>query len=243
MTDDSILPKFVHQMDRIRSCLAWSLAAVLVPFVVGFLLAPQIFEVLVEPLKSRLEPGQSLIGTGVAEVFFVEIKVAFLAGVLAGSPIIFLQSWRMLAPVFGAEGRNGYMAGFVGATTALFLSGALFCYQTVLPVAFLYFLDQYGSLRVEPEIRVSEYFSFFFRIVVAFGVTFQLPVFSFFLARAGIWNHRFLWHHFRYAVLVMFVLAAVLTPPDVVSQVLLAVPLIGLYLVSIGVAYVFGRKP
>lgn len=243
MTDDSILPRFIHQMERVRSCLAWSLAAVAVPFVVGFLLAPQLYEVLAEPLKSRLEPGQSLIGTGVAEVFFVEIKVAFLAGVLVGSPVIFLQSWRLLAPVFGAGGRTGYMTGFVGATSALFLSGALFCYQTVLPVAFLYFLDQYGSLRVEPEIRVSEYFSFFFRIVVAFGVTFQLPVFSFFLARAGIWNHRFLWHHFRYAVLVMFVLAAVLTPPDVVSQVLLAGPLIGLYLVSIGVAYIFGRKP
>ncbi|MDE0029901.1 MAG: twin-arginine translocase subunit TatC [Deltaproteobacteria bacterium] len=243
MTDDPILPKFVHQMERIRSCVAWSLAAVFVPFVVGFLLAPQLFEVLVEPLKSRLQPGQSLIGTGVAEVFFVEIKVAFLAGVLAGSPVIFLQSWRMVAPAFGAEGKTRYMVGFVSATTVFFLSGALFCYQAVLPVAFLYFLDQYGSLQVNPEIRVSEYFSFFFRIVVAFGVTFQLPVFSFFLARAGIWNHRFLWHHFRYAVLVMFVLAAVLTPPDVVSQVLLAGPLIALYLLSIGVAYIFGRKP
>ncbi len=242
MTDDSILPKFVHQMERARACLAWSLAAVFVPFVLGFLLAPQLFEVLVEPLKSRLEPGQSLIGTGVAEVFFVEIKVAFLAGVLAGSPVIFWQSWRLVAPVFGAEGKTRYMAGFVGATTVFFLSGALFCYETVLPVAFLYFLDQYGSLQVHPEIRVSEYFSFFFRILVAFGVTFQLPVFSFFMARAGIWNHRFLWHHFRYAVLVMFVLAAVLTPPDVVSQVLLAGPLIGLYLLSIGVAYLFGRK-
>ena len=243
MTDDSILPNFIHQMERVRSCVAWSLAAVLVPFVLGFLFAPQLFEVLAEPLKSRLEPGQSLIGTGVAEVFFVEIKAAFLAGVLAGSPIIFWQSWRLLAPVFGAEGKTRYMVGFVSATTVFFLSGALFCYQTVLPVAFLYFLDQYGSLAVNPEIRVSEYFSFFFRIVVAFGVTFQLPVFSFFLARAGIWNHRFLWHHFRYAVLVMFVLAAVLTPPDVVSQVLLAGPLIGLYLLSIGVAYLFGRKP
>lgn len=243
MTDDPILPKFIHQMERIRSCLAWSLAAVFVPFVVGFLLAPQLFEVLVEPLRSRLEPGQSLIGTGVAEVFFVEIKVAFLGGVLAGSPVIFLQSWRLLAPVFGAQDKTVYMAGFVAATTVFFLSGALFCYQTVLPVAFLYFLDQYGSLQVIPEIRVSEYFSFFFRIVVAFGVTFQLPVFSFFMARAGIWNHRFLWHHFRYAILVMFVLAAVLTPPDVVSQVLLAGPLIGLYLLSIGVAYLFWRRP
>ena len=245
MTDEPtpILPKLVQAMERVRSFLAWSLAAMLIPFVLGFLFAPQLFEVLAEPLKSRLEPGQSLIGTGVAEVFFVEVKVAFLAGVLAGSPFIFHQAWRLLAPLWGAGGKTVYMAGFVGATTVFFLTGAFFCYRTVLPVAFLYFLDQYGSLAVNPEIRVAEYFSFLSRIIVAFGVTFQLPVFSFFLARAGIWNHRFLWHHFRYAVLVMFVLAAVLTPPDVVSQVLLAGPLIGLYLLSIGVAYLFGRAP
>ncbi len=238
-----ILPRFIDEMERVRSSLTRSAAAVLVLFVAGFLLAPQLFEVLVEPLRSRLQPGQSLIGTGVAEVFFVEIKVAFLAAVMAGSPVIFYQVWRLLAPLFGAAGKTVYLVGFVGTTSLFFLSGAVFCYQTVLPLAFLYFLDQYGALGVQPEIRVAEYFSFFFRIVVAFGVTFQLPIFSFFLARMGVCNHRFLWHHFRYAVLVMFVLAAVLTPPDVVSQVLLAGPLIALYVLSIGVAYVFSRKP
>ena len=238
-----ILLRLTDELERVRSSLTRSLAAVLALFVVSFLLAPQLFEVLVEPLRSRLQPGQSLIGTGVAEVFFVEIKVAFLAAVLAGSPVIFFQVWRLLAPLFGAEGKTAYLVGFVGTTSLFFLSGAAFCYQAVLPLAFLYFLDQYGTLGVNPEIRVAEYFSFFFRIVVAFGVTFQLPVFSFFLARMGVWNHRFLWHHFRYAVLVMFVLAAVLTPPDVVSQLLLAGPLIALYVLSIGIAYIFGRKP
>lgn len=238
-----ILPRLTDELERVRWSLTRSLAAVTVLFAVSFLLAPQLFEVLVDPLRSRLQPGQSLIGTGVAEVFFVEIKVAFLAAVLVGSPIIFHQVWCLLAPLFGAEGRTVYLVGFVGTTTVFFLSGAVFCYQAVLPLAFLYFLEQYGSLGVNPEIRVAEYFSFFFRIVVAFGVTFQLPVFSFFLARMGVCNHHFLWHHFRYAVLAMFVVAAVLTPPDVVSQVLLAGPLIGLYLLSIGIAYIFGRKP
>lgn len=238
-----ILPRLTDELERVRSCLIRSLGAVLVLFVVGFLLAPQLFEVLVEPLRSRLQPGQSLIGTGVAEVFFVEIKVAFLAAVLAGSPVIFYQVWRLVAPLFGADGKTGYLVGFVATASLFFLSGAFFCYRTVLPLAFLYFLDQYGAIGVNPEIRVAEYFSFFFRIVMAFGITFQLPVFTFFLARMGVWNHRFLWRHFRYALLVMFVLAAVLTPPDVVSQILLAGPLIGLYLLSIGIAYVFGRKP
>lgn len=238
-----ILPKLADQLERLRSSLAWSLATVLVIFVVSFLLAQPLFEILVEPLRSRLQPGQSLIGTGVAEVFFVEIKVAFLVAVLAGSPVIFHQVWRLLAPLFGAEGKTAYLVGFVAATSVFFLSGAVFCYQAVLPLAFLYFLDQYGTLGVNPEIRVAEYFSFFFRIIIAFGITFQLPVFSFFLARMGVWNHHFLWHHFRYAILVMFVMAAVLTPPDVVSQLLLAGPLIALYVLSIGIAYIFGRKP
>ncbi len=238
-----ILPRLTDEMERARSALIRSLAVVLVLFVGSFLLAPQLFEVLVEPLRSRLQPGQSLIGTGVAEVFFVEIKVAFLVAVLAGCPVIFHQLWLLLAPLFGAEDKTAYLVGFVAATSVLFVSGAAFCYQAVLPLAFLYFLEQYGAIGADPEIRVAEYFSFFSRIVVAFGITFQLPVFSFFLARLGFWNHVFLWRQFRYAVLVMFILAAVLTPPDVVSQVLLAGPLIVLYLLSIGIAYVFGRKP
>lgn len=238
-----ILSRLTDHLDRVRSSLIRAAAPVLVLFVAGFLLAPQLFEILVEPLRSRLQPGQSLIGTGVAEVFFVEVKVALLAALLIGSPFVFHQVWRLLAPLFGAEGRTGYLACFVGTTSLFFLSGALFCYQAVLPLAFLYFLDQYGAVGVHPEIRVAEYFSFFFRIVVAFGITFQLPVFTFVLARTGIWNHHFLWHHFRYALLVMFVLAAVLTPPDVISQLLLAGPLIALYILSIGIAYVFGRRP
>lgn len=238
-----ILPTLTDELERARSCLMRSMAVVLGLFVVSFMLAPTLFEILVEPLRSRLQPGQVLIGTGVAEVFFVEIKVAVFAAVLVGSPVLFHQLWRLLAPRLGAEGKTAYLVGFVATTTMFFLSGAAFCYHSVLPLAFLYFLDQFGAIGVNPEIRVAEYFSFFFRIVVAFGVTFQLPVFSFFLARMGVWNHRFLWHHFRYAILVMFVLAAVLTPPDVVSQLLLAGPLIALYILSIGIAYIFGRTP
>ncbi len=243
MAESLVLSQLIFEMERARSCLIRALATVFVLFVAAFLLAPQLFDFLVEPLRSRLEPGQSLIGTGVAEVFFVEIKVAFLAALLAGSPVIFYQIWRLVAPMFGADGKTSYVVGFVGAASLFFLSGAFFCYRTVLPLAFLYFLDQYGSIGVNPEIRVAEYFSFFFRIVIAFGVAFQLPVFTFFLARTGVWTHHFLWRHFRYALMVMFVLAAVLTPPDVVSQLLLAGPLIALYLLSIGIAYLFGRKP
>lgn len=236
------LSSIIDQLERVRWCLFKSLAAIFALFLVSYIFVPTIFEVLVAPLKSQLEPGQSLIGTGVAEVFFVELKVAFLAAFVGGSPVVFYQIWRLAAPMFGAEDNHGSLIGFVTTTSFLFILGAFFCYQTVLPVAFLYFLDQYGSLGVAPEIRVAEYLSFFLRIIVAFGLTFQLPIFTFFLVRLGVWDHLFLWRQFRYAILLMFVLAAVLTPPDVVSQVLLAGPLIVLYLISIGIAYVFRRS-
>ena len=243
MTPTPATSKLISGLESTRRLLVQGFVAVLTLFAVAYLRAPQLFEFVVEPLRRRLQPGQSLIGTGVAEVFFVEIKVALLVALLAGSPLIFCQIWRLVAPLFDANRRKSYLVGFVVTASLFFLSGAYFCYRTVLPVAFLYFLDQYDEIGVSPEIRVTEYFSFFFRIIIAFGVTFQLPVFTFFMARMGVWNHHFLWHHFRYALLVMFVVAAVLTPPDVVSQLLLAGPLIALYVLSIGIAYLFGRRP
>jgi len=243
MTPTPATSKLILVLESARRVLIQGFAAGLVLFAVAYLFAPQLFEFVVDPLRRRLLPGQGLIGTGVGEVFFVEIKVALLVALLAGSPLIFCQVWCLLAPLFYANRRKSYLVGFVATTSLFFLSGVYFCYRTVLPVAFLYFLDQYDEIGVSPEIRVAEYFSFFFRIVIAFGVTFQLPVFTFFMARMGAWNHHFLWHHFRYALLVMFVLAAALTPPDVVSQLLLAGPLIALYVLSIGIAYLFGRRP
>lgn len=233
----------IEGLEEIRWGLAKVAAVVFVLFLVSYVFTPQIYDTMVEPLKARLAPGQNLIGTGVAEAFFVKIKLALLSALFLGSPYVFYQIWRFLAPIFRIEDRKGLLIGFVFTTSFFFIAGGLFCYTTVLPVAFLYFLGQYGSVGITPEIRVAEYFTFFFRIVLAFGITFELPIFTFFLVRLGIWNHRLLWRQFRYAVLAMFIVAAVLTPPDVVSQLLLAGPLIVLYLLSIGIAYVSRRKP
>jgi sec-independent protein translocase protein TatC len=131
---------------------------------------------------------------------------------------------------------------FVLCATFFFIGGAYFCYRIVLPVAFKYFIEQYSTMGVTPAIRIGEYFTFFFRMVLAFGVTFELPVFTFFLVRLGIWDYRFMIRSFRYAILVIFILAAMLTPtPDVINQSLLALPMLVLYVLSIGVAYVWRR--
>jgi sec-independent protein translocase protein TatC len=233
---------FTEHLEDLRWCLLKSLGAVVVTFAVSYFFSDRIFTFMVAPLKQILHPGESLIGTGVAEAFFIEIKVALVAGVFLACPVLFYQIWRFIVPGLH-EGEKKQIIPFVLSTSLFFVGGAYFCYRAVLPFAFLYFIDQYRSLGVSPEIRIGEYFTFFFRMVLAFGVTFELPVFTFFLVRLGIWDYRFLWRQFRYAILVIFILAAILTPgPDVVSQILLAVPLTLLYLLSIGVAYVWRKR-
>jgi sec-independent protein translocase protein TatC len=182
-----------------------------------------------------------LIGTGVTEAFFTEIKVALAAGLLVASPFVFYQIWRFVAPGLSG-GEKRLVVPFVFCATLFFIGGALFCYWIVLPVAFSYFIEQYSTMGVTPAIRIGEYFTFFFRMVLAFGVTFELPVFTFFLVRLGIWDYRFMLRSFRYAIVVIVILAAVLTPtPDVINQSLLALPMLGLYVLSIGVAYLWRK--
>lgn len=233
---------FTEHLEELRWCLIKSSAAVALAFLLCFYFSGRIVAFMIAPLKNTLQPGQGLIGTGVAEAFFFEMKVALVAGVFLASPVIFYQVWRFIAPgLSGSEKR--LVVPFVLFTSLFFVGGAYFCYWGVLPVAFLYFVDQYRSLEVSPEIRIGEYFTFFSRMVLAFGITFELPLFTFFLVRLGICDYRFMWRTFRYAIIVIFIVAAILTPgPDVASQVLLAVPLTLLYLLSIGVAYFWRRK-
>lgn len=230
-----------EHLDELRWCLIKSLVAVALLSGVCYFFSDFLFALMVAPLKENLRPGQSLIGTGVTEAFFTEIKVALVGGVTLSCPVIFYQIWRFISPGLLIEERK-LVVPFVLCTTLFFLGGAYFCYRVVLPVAFRYFIEQYGTMGVTPAIRMGEYFTFFFRMVLAFGVTFELPVFTFFLVRLGIWDYRFMLRSFRYAIVVIFVLAAILTPtPDIINQSLLAAPMLLLYLVSIGVAYIWRR--
>jgi len=233
---------FTEHLEELRWSLIKSFLAVVVAFGFCFYFSDHIVAFMIAPLKRTLQPGQTLIGTGVAEAFFFEMKVALVAGVFLSSPIIFYQVWHFIAPGLEVSERR-LVIPFVLCTSLFFVGGAYFCYWGVLPVAFAYFVDQYQSLGVSPEIRIGEYFTFFSRMVLAFGVTFELPLFTFFLVRLGLWNYRLMWRTFRYAIIVIFIVAAILTPgPDVASQVLLAIPLTLLYILSIGVAYVWRKR-
>jgi len=235
------MPLTAH-LGELRTRLIRALAATAVGFGLAYLWAAELVAFLVRPLVAQ-GLAVDVIGTGVTDAFFTKLKVSAIAGIFVASPVIFFQAWRFVSP--GLYAREKRVAvPFSIAATFFFLAGAGFCYELVFPVAFRFFLEQFASIALGPQIRISEYLTFASRMLLAFGVTFELPVASFFLARVGIITHRTLLDSARYAVVVIFVVAAVLTPgPDVASQLLMAAPLLVLYVLSIGIAWAFGRAP
>lgn len=233
-----------EHLEELRRRIVVALLAIGAAFAVCYAYAEEIFRILAQPLLQNTDVGPvQLIGTGVTEAFFTKLKVSMIAAVFAASPVLFHQVWKFVAPGL-YEQEKRYALPFVVFATFFFLLGAGFCYVVVFPVGFAFFVEQYKTIGVLPSIRISEHLTFSARMLLAFGITFELPVVTFFLARVGLVTHRTLVGYFRYAVLVIFVLAAVLTPgPDIASQFLMAGPLLLLYVVSIGVAFVFGAKP
>lgn len=232
------MPLTAH-LDELRTRLIRALIAGAIGFAIAYQFIEQLFALLIHPLTA-LRPDQAVvIGTGVAEAFFTKLKVAAIAGLFVASPVIFFQIWQFVAP--GLHSHEKRLAiPFSIVASLFFISGAAFCYQLVFPVAFAFFLDEYRSIGIAAQIRISEYLTFAARMLLGFGVTFELPVATFFFARIGMVTHSMLISGWRYALVTIFVVAAVLTPgPDVASQMLMAAPLVVLYILSIGVAYVF----
>ena len=237
---DARMPLTAH-LEELRWRIVRALIAIGIAFGVCYGFSESLFTFLIRPLV-LLRPEQSLvIGTGVTEAFFTKLKVSFIAALFAASPVVFFQGWRFVAPgLYDTEKRLALP--FATAASLFFVLGASFCYALVFPVGFRFFLDEYASIGVAPQIRITEYLSFVTRMLLAFGVTFELPVVTFFLARVGVVTHRTLLGAARYAIVVIFIVAAVLTPgPDVASQLLMAAPLLVLYGISILVAYAVGR--
>lgn len=237
---DIELPLTGH-LEELRRRLFRALLATAVTFCVCYPNAEWLFAVLTHPLTAAAAASDKpvqLIGTGVAEAFFTRLAVSFVGAVFLALPVILYQVWRFVLP--GLHDREvRYGRGFVLAGTLFFLAGATFCYLVALPYGFPFFLSEYERIGVTPTIRINEYLTFTSRMLLAFGVIFEMPVATFFLARVGIVSHSFLLHYARHSVVVVFVVAAILTPPDAASQMLMAVPLLVLYALSIGVAYVF----
>jgi len=241
---DASLPKmsFLDHLEELRKRLIVSIIAIFVAFLACWNYADKIYEWVQEPLTKFLPPGdQKLAYTHLTEPFMVYMKVAFFAAIFAASPIIMWQVWRFISPGLYKRERR-YAAPFIILATFFFLLGGYFGYRVLLPGACAFFV-QTGQ-KFKQMIKIDEYFSFASTIMLASGVVFETPILIFFLARLGIVTPQFLLRKSKWAIVLSFIIAAILTPsPDMVNQTMLAVPMIGLYFLGVGVAYAFAKRP
>ena len=241
------MPLLDHLVE-LRRRLIYSAISFLVCFVVCFYFAEPIFNFLVRPLADlwQGEESRRLIFTALHEKFFTDIKVAFFAGAFLAFPLISNQVWLFVAPGLYKHEKLAFLP-FLIATPFLFLLGASFVYYLVLPVAWQFFagFEQAGgggNLAIALEPKVDQYLSLVMRLIFAFGISFELPVLLTLLARAGLATSDGMRKKRRYAIVVAFVAAAILTPPDPLSQIGLALPIIGLYEISIWCARIVERN-
>lgn len=239
MSSDEKQP-FLSHLEELRKRLIVCAIAVGVGFVVAYFFSERLFLLLIMPLKAVMPEGDQLIFTNLPEMFFAYIKVAFIAGVLAAAPLIFYQLWMFVAPGLYKKEKK-LLIPFVVSSTILFVGGALFGYFIVFPFGFKFFLG-FANEYVKALPKVKEYFSFSVKLLFAFGIVFELPVVIFFLAKMGLVTPDLLKRKRKYAILLTFALAAILTPPDVITQCMMAGPLIILYEIGIMVAKLAQKK-
>lgn len=239
---DGELPKmaFLDHLEELRKRLVISILAVFGGFLACWHYAETIFGYLQAPLTRFLPPGDTLAYTRLTAPFFLYMKVAFFAGLFVASPIVMLQLWLFIAPGLYRRERR-YAAPFIIFASIFFIAGGYFGYRVLLPGTCAFFVET--GRQFKQMITIDDYFSFANVIILASGLVFETPILIFFLARLGIVTPAFLLQKFKYAVVLAFIISAIVTPtPDMVTQTALAVPMILLYLLGIGIAFVFGKK-
>ena len=231
---------FLEHLDELRKRITHAVAALLVGFIVAFAFIERIFAFVYLHLAKDV-PGKRLIFTEPGEAFFLWIKIAALTGVLISSPYIMWQVWLFIAPGLYAKEKK-FAIPFALVSSALFVSGAAFGHYFVFPAAWRFFAS-FSNEFMEFMPRVGPVFSLYVKLILSLGLVFQLPVLMFVLARLGIVTAGYLLKNFKYAVLLIFVAAAVITPDgNPVVQVMVAGPMVVLYLLGVAAAWLFGKS-
>ena len=232
---------FTAHLTELRKRLIICIIAVAAGFGVCYYFSSEIFQIMMLPLLDVLPEGQQhLIYTGLPEAFFTYLKVGFWGGVILALPVIFHQLWNFVAPGLYRREKK-YLIPFVIFSTLLFVCGGFFGYFVVFPFGFKFFVGFSGDTLVALP-SVKEYFSLAIKLLFGFGIVFELPLVMVFLAKMGFVNATMLSRGRKYAILLVFVAAAILTPPDVISQVLMALPLMVLYEISIVLVRLMGKQ-
>ena len=232
---------FLDHLDELRRRIIYSLIAVGLGFGIAFYFITDLFNFIMGPMQALLPAGQTLIYTDPGEAFFLQIKIGLMAGLILASPVVASQVWLFIAP--GLYSHEKKLAiPFVMMSSMFFVGGAAFSHYQVFPIIWRFFASFQNDLitfapRVEPA------FSIYLRLILAMGLTFQLPTIVLFLARMGMITPRFMIKNFKYAVMIIVVLSAVLSPdPGGVGMLAMGGPVVILYIFSIGLAWVFGKK-
>ena len=233
----------IEHLAELRRRIFWAMGAVGAGMAVSFTVFDPMYAWLTAPVVEAMA-ANGIEGAGLSivhspfEGIYTYLRVALVGGAVLASPVVAFQIWQFIAPgLYNTEKR--IVLPLALTSSALFIGGAMFCYYAIFPLAFPFF---FSIIDAAPNLSVGGYLSAVVRMMLAFGACFQLPVITFFLARMGLIDHKDMLSSFRYAIVGIFVVAALITPPEVLTQVMLALPLVGLYIVGIGVAWLFSTK-
>jgi sec-independent protein translocase protein TatC len=232
---------FLEHLDELRKRIIWALGGVVAGFVlaVGFLNPLYLF--VIGPMHALLKPGQQLIFTDPTEALMIKLKIAVIAGILIASPLVMTQVWLFIAPGLYSNEKKAAVP-FVLLSSALFIVGAAFAHYYAFPLTYQ-FMASFSDEILTYMPRIEPTFSLWMKLVLTFGLVFQMPSLVLFLSRLGLVTAGFLWRNFKYAVLIIAIIGAVLSPgTDPVGQLALSVPMILLYVLSIALAWIFGKK-
>jgi sec-independent protein translocase protein TatC len=229
----------LERLDELRRRLIYAAAAVGLGMLVAFVFIDPIFAFVFRPIRGVLPPGSKLIYTEPGEAFSVYVQIALIAGVVFASPFVMYQVWRLIAPVLYREHKR-FAVSFILLTTVGFIAGALFNHFIVFRWMIAFFASfNTGNLAFMP--RLDDVFGLYTKMLFGMGLVFQMPAIVFFLAKMGLVTARFLVVNFKYAILLIFIAAAVITPSgDAATQALFAAPMLGLYLIGVVIAWIVG---
>ena len=232
---------FLEHLDELRRRIIYALIGVAVGFVISCFFIKNIFDFIMKPMQAMLPPGQTLVYTEPSEAFSLYIKMAVIAGIFIASPMVMSQVWLFIAPGLYSHEKK-FAIPFVLMSSFFFVLGAAFSHYVVFPMTWKFFAS-FATDYLTYMPRVEPAFSTYFKMLLAFGLVFQMPTVVLFLARMGLVTGRFLMKNFKYAILIIFIAAAIITPSgDMFNQSIMAGPMILLYLLSASLAAIFGKK-